>query len=278
MPIVAIGATEIDPEVFADRAAPVGRHGYCAMQWIEGPDLTATIEAGPLAAESAARLMATIAHRLAIGHAAGVAHLGLKPTSIKLTPSGPVLLDCRSVWGDLGDRRSGGRAMTAATCLAPEQKAAPKGAAAVDEDAPEPGPRSDVYALGVLLAALATGSLLPSDEALAEVDAPLAVIFHRAMARDPEARYASAFGLASALDAYLAPEASGTPHRAASRPAPPGRPRRRRAARQPGGSRPLATRQTTRRRVRQPQRPDNLARRFPARRRNEWRPADSRVH
>ena len=211
VPIVAIGATEIDPEVFADRAAPVGRHGYCAMQWIEGPDLTATIEAGPLAAESAARLMATIAHRLAIGHAAGVAHLGLKPTSIKLTPSGPVLLDCRSVWGDLGDRRSGGRAMTAATCLAPEQKAAPKGAAAVDEDAPEPGPRSDVYALGVLLAALATGSLLPSDEALAEVDAPLAVIFHRAMARDPEARYASAFGLASALDAYLAPEASGTP-------------------------------------------------------------------
>lgn len=213
VPIVAIGATEIDSDVFAGRPAPVGRHGYCAMEWVAGPDLTATIEAGPLSAEAAARLMATIAHRLAIGHAAGVAHLGLKPSNIKLTDAGPVLLDCRSIWGDLGDRRSGGRAMSAATCLAPEQKTAPKGAAPTDDDAPEPGPRSDVYALGVLLAALATGSLLPSDEALVEVDAPLAAIFQRAMSRHPEARYASAFGMASALDAYLAPEASGTPAR-----------------------------------------------------------------
>lgn len=215
VPIIAIGTATVDPAVFAGRPAPSGRHGYCAMAWIDGPPLTATIAAGPLTAERAARLAADLAHRVATLHSAGIAHLGLKPSNILMAEAGPVLVDCRTVWGDLGDRRGGARAMSAASYLAPEQKPLPN--QAPDAHTEPLGPRTDVYALGALLAALATGSHLPSDEALAEVDPFLRVIFERALNRDPELRFASAHGFASALEAYLAPDATGAVHAPPSR-------------------------------------------------------------
>lgn len=205
--VLGLGIATAPEEVFGGRPAFDGRHAWCATEWVTGTPLSETIAAGPLGSEKAAQLGSQIAHAVAEAHKRGFAHLGLKPGNVLVTGDGPVLVDCRTVWGELGDRRGGGRDGQAASYLAPEQKLLPGGKQPEDPV----GPRADVYALGALVAALATGSHLPSDGALAEVDAPLRVLCDRATSRDPELRFASAHGFAAALDNYLAPEASGSP-------------------------------------------------------------------
>lgn len=216
VPILAIGASEVDEAVFAGRPAAEGRHGFCVREWIPGRSLEETLAAGPLGSEAAARLGSQIAHRVAAAHAADVAHLRIKPSNVLLTSDGPLLLDCYTVWGELGDRRAGGRAMATACYLAPEQKPA-AGAGLYSRAEEAPGPRSDVFALGALIAALATGSELPSDAALAELDPELRAILERAQEREPGRRYAGALGLARALDQYVAPDATGGEAQAALR-------------------------------------------------------------
>ena len=211
VPILAIGASEVDDDVFAGRPAAEGRHGFCVREWVVGRSLEETLEAGALGSEAAARLGSRIAHRVAAAHAVDVAHLRIKPSNVLLTEDGPLLVDCFTVWGELGDRRAGGRAMATACYLAPEQKPAP-GAGLYSRTEEAPGPRSDVFALGVLIAALATGSALPSDAALDELDPELREILERAQEREPEHRYASALGLARALDLYVAPDAEANPN------------------------------------------------------------------
>jgi serine/threonine protein kinase len=118
------------------------------------------------------RLVARICEPVAFAHARGVIHRDLKPENVMVGELGTVLV---MDWGILGVGTPG--------YMAPELQSG--------ETA---GPRSDVYALGVLLAFLVAGETLPRR---------LRAIVERACAADPASRYADARELAQDLLRYL---------------------------------------------------------------------------
>lgn len=117
------------------------------------------------------RLFARICEPVAFAHANGVVHRDLKPENVMVGEFGAVLV---MDWGIVGVGTPG--------YMAPEQGRG-EGASA----------RSDVYALGAVLAFLIRG----------DVPRPLAAITARAMAGDPAARYADAQALADDVLRYL---------------------------------------------------------------------------
>lgn len=129
---------------------------FLAMEWVDGCDLAALLAGGPLPAEAAAFLMAEVARTLAYVHTARdadgrrleVVHRDLSPGNVLVSRGGDVKL------GDFGVAKARGRvARTEAgqlkgtlAYLAPEQV-----------DGGPVDPRTDVYAVGLLLFELVTG-------------------------------------------------------------------------------------------------------------------------
>lgn len=127
------------------------------------------------------RLFARICEPVAFSHANGVVHRDLKPENVMVGEFGAVLVM------DWGVARSGieDDRMIVGTpgYMAPEQ------ARGECVDA-----RSDVYALGAVLAFLVSGDAMPR---------PLAAVIARAMNGDPAGRYADAHALAEDVLRYL---------------------------------------------------------------------------
>lgn len=200
--------------------AGLSAHGvYIAMERLRGRDLRQALQAGwqPSPAE-AALLVRRVADALAYAHARGVVHCDIKPANIFLTRRDrPKVLD-------FGIARVAHRAALPALegviagsphHQAPEQLHD----GAIDA-------RTDIYALGTVMYELLTGrkafggdSLeqilhavshldpLPPHELRPTVPPELSAIAMRAMARDPDARYASAQEMALALRQWLAQQA-----------------------------------------------------------------------
>ena len=118
------------------------------------------------------RLFARICEPVAFAHANGVVHRDLKPENVMVGEFGVVLV---MDWGIAGVGTPG--------YMAPEQT---RGESA--------DPRSDVFALGAVLA-----FLLRSDA----ITRPLAAVIARARSADPAARYADAHALAEDVLRYL---------------------------------------------------------------------------
>jgi DNA-directed RNA polymerase specialized sigma24 family protein/tRNA A-37 threonylcarbamoyl transferase component Bud32 len=162
---------------------PDGGH-FLVMDLVDGSDL-ARQDRPPIG--EAVRWVAEAADAIEYAHRVGVVHCDLKPSNLLLGSDGHVLVSdfglARSLAG--GDAPHGGTA----GFMAPEQ---------LDPDG-RVSPRTDIYGLGAVLVAL-----IP--ERSPDVDA----LCRRCLAPDPEARYASAADLASALRELLA-----APHRLA---------------------------------------------------------------
>jgi serine/threonine-protein kinase len=156
---------------------PDGGH-FLVMDLVEGSDLAR--QPCPTVAE-ALRWVAEAADAIDYAHGIGIIHCDLKPSNLLLGADGRVLVS------DFGLARSldGGVAPHGGTpgFMAPEQC----------DRAGKVSSRTDIYGLGAVLRAL-----LP--ERSSEVDA----LCRRCLAPDPEARYASAAELASALRALRA--------------------------------------------------------------------------
>ena len=121
---------------------------YLVMELIEGETLDSRIARGPLPFAEAARCGAEIADALAEAHRVGIVHRDLKPQNVMLTRHGVKVLDFGIAKLATDDRLTRmGSIIGTAAYLAPEQLAG--------EPATE---RSDLYALGVVLHELATGS------------------------------------------------------------------------------------------------------------------------
>ncbi|MDH3300264.1 MAG: protein kinase [Acidimicrobiia bacterium] len=221
---------------------------YCiAMEYVEGRTLDDIIAAdGPLPPAEAARIAVEVAEALDAAHQQGLVHRDVKPGNIMITPSGKVKITdfgiARAARNDR-DLTEVGMIVGTASYLSPEQARG----AGVD-------PRSDLYALGVVLFEMVTGQRpFVGDSALAvaghHVSTPpprlrsirpslppaIDELVDRLLAKNPDDRYQSASGLvvdlrkiagASESDdqrtAVMVPDGiDGVDGRSSNRPAPP---------------------------------------------------------
>ncbi|WP_214407449.1 serine/threonine-protein kinase, partial [Pseudonocardia lacus] len=188
---------------------------FIDMPLVDGTDLGTLLgRDGPLAPERAVRIIEQVAHALAAAHRAGLVHRDVKPSNVLVTADGSehvYLIDfgvARDVDGTLLSS-SVGAVIGTPTYLAPER---------FEGDGDH---RGDVYALGCLLHEALTAEPPFSAEGLVGllhahrhappprpstrpgVPAALDAVVARAMAKDPDARFATATDLAVAARAAL---------------------------------------------------------------------------
>ncbi|HXF66596.1 MAG TPA: protein kinase [Burkholderiales bacterium] len=187
-----------------------GHVAYMAMEYLEGAELRSLLAGGrPLAPAQALDIAAQIATGLAYAHERGVVHRDVKPANIMLTRNGTVKI---TDFGIARMRSSGVRTQTGVVLgspryLSPEQVVGKRA-----------DPRSDIFALGVILYEMVTGrapftgedvsSIMfqilnfvpPSPGSLVPgVPEMLDFIVAKALAKPPEDRYADASELARDL-------------------------------------------------------------------------------
>ena len=193
---------------------------YLAMEFIEGRPLSDYVQKDKPAPH---RRVAAVVRKLALAleeaHQRKVIHRDLKPSNIMMNQRNePVIMDFglarRSRTIDARLTRNGDLLGTPAY-MPPEQ---------VKGDTQAMGPRSDIYSLGVILYELLTGRLPfdgqgmevigqvltqepePPSKHRPDLDPKLDAICRKAMAKNPDDRYATMTELATALMAYLQPQ------------------------------------------------------------------------
>ena len=188
-----------------------GRHAFLVMELVEGGTLRELLEErGPMPPHAVAAVLAPVLGGLAVAHRAGLVHRDVKPENVLISDDGDVKI------ADFGLVRAVAEAKITSTSvmlgtaayLSPEQVGTG-----------DAGPRSDVYAVGILAYELLTGATpFTGDNALAvayqrmdnDVPPPSAAIsgvpgrfddlVACATARDPDDRFADAQDMAAELD------------------------------------------------------------------------------
>jgi eukaryotic-like serine/threonine-protein kinase len=191
---------------------------YLVMERLLGEDLRRLLDReGRLPLRRALHLALDACRGLRAVHASGLVHRDLKPANLFVTrrDNGEELckiLDFGVAKVDASAATHQGTVIGTVRYMAPEQLT----------DGANVGPRGDVYAVGAILYECATGvpphaaenvqelmfnivnrDVEPATKLVGELPAELDRIFERALARDPERRFASAEDLASALEALL---------------------------------------------------------------------------
>jgi hypothetical protein len=182
------------------RLEDIGGDLFLATEFVAGQTLRQIAEYGPLGVSRALALTRDILRALAAAHAAGIVHRDLKPENVMVGANDSVKLV------DFGIARSERFAMTRVTSGgAPGTPAymAPEQLAGAEADS-----RTDLYAVGVILAELVSGQH-PGVPAQAPLPWQLQAIVDRALARSPAERFQSADDMLDAIDALNTP-ANGT--------------------------------------------------------------------
>ena len=196
------------------------------MELVEGEDLSRRLARGPIPLDEALPIARQIAEALEAAHERGIVHRDLKPANVKLRPDGTVkVLDfglAKAVAGnarmsDISDSPTvtavatrAGTVLGTAPYMSPEQA---KGRA-VDR-------RADLWAFGVVLYELLTGTPAFQGESVAEVlshvltqapdwallpadtPAPIRILLRRCLERNPARRLDSAVALRLEIDDVL---------------------------------------------------------------------------
>ncbi len=191
-------------------------HHFIEMEYVRGGRTLrdTLVHEGPLEPHRAATLARQIVQALGAAHDSGLVHRDIKPANVLLTPLGDAKLADFGLVRRLDELTQGGAPLAGTpTFMAPE----------LFQGTPA-SPRSDIYAVGVLLFYCLTGRLpvvadsvgqliqlhrtqpLPDiREHAPAVPEPLAEILARCLAKAPEDRYETAAGLAEALQDVISP-------------------------------------------------------------------------
>ena len=206
---------------------PRGGHPYLVMEYLAGEDLNQTLERlGPLPPDLALRIAVQACLGLAKAHEGGVVHRDIKPANIFLArqDAGQIwvkLLDFGIAKAKMEQFASREHAMLTQTgsivgsphYMSPEQAT---GAKTID-------PRTDIWSLGVvlyeslagrtpfaekdtlgsLIVAICSEPLPPLQQRAPWVPMEVAALVHRALERDPEARFRSVADMVTAMRALL---------------------------------------------------------------------------
>ena len=126
---------------------------FLVMEFVAGGTLESRLQSGPLALDDVRSIGAAIADALEDAHRQGVLHRDMKPGNVALTSDGrPKILDFGLALLTSGEAMTG-RLTQAGTVMGSLAYMAPEQLLGEDNDA-----RTDIYALGVTLFELATGS------------------------------------------------------------------------------------------------------------------------
>ncbi len=196
-----------------------GRHPYIVMEIVEGEDLKTIIRrAGPLPVDQALNLTRQICAGVGHAHRAGIVHCDLKPQNILVTREGQVKVT------DFGIARAFQGDETPAAPAEPESVVwgSPHYIAPEQVLGQRPTPATDIYSIGVTWYEMLTGvppfhDPDPTALALKHVrEEPLAVrslnprvppglelLVHKALAKDPAARYQNADQLGLVINTYI---------------------------------------------------------------------------
>ena len=185
-----------------------GRAFY-AMKLVRGLPLDA-LPASPAAERLT--IVERICEAVAFAHAHGVIHRDLKPQNVMVGPFGEVLV---MDWGVAKLGASDAESLGVEAMRAPDQRApstahgvilGTPGYMAPEQAAGTPGldARADVYAIGAILRDICHDAGGGIESSAAKSPRPLRAIIERAMAPDPDNRYATPADLARDLAAYRA--------------------------------------------------------------------------
>lgn len=188
---------------------------YIVMEYVAGRPLHEYRRATELCLAASVHIVAQVLDALQVAHAAGIVHRDIKPGNVLL------LADARVKLADFGIAKLQSAAVTGhGTMVGTPNYMAPEQFSGEAIDA-----RCDLYATGVLLFELITGQRPFSGQSDAELmyrvlkEAPpnpmelnpeippaLAACVLRALAKEPERRFADARAFAAALTASIAPK------------------------------------------------------------------------
>jgi serine/threonine protein kinase len=190
----------------------VGDRPFLVMELVDGRDLAAVLAGrGPLAPGEAARIADQMLAALGAAHARGLVHRDVKPGNVLLTRDGTAKLTDFGIAKAAADATGGltltGQVLGTPRYLAPEQAAGKRAT-----------PRSDLYAVGVVLYEMLAGEPPFTGDtamalALAHQQAPvpplaerrpglpeaLVATAERALEKDPARRFADADAMRAAL-------------------------------------------------------------------------------
>ncbi|HRI91062.1 MAG TPA: HDOD domain-containing protein [Accumulibacter sp.] len=189
---------------------------YLVFQHVPGRNLAEHLQlSGRLPAEKAIAIMQAILDAVAHAHAEGIIHRDLKPSNILIDDDGvPRVMDFGIASRAEGLASDGAPLSGTPAYMAPEYIAQRTS-----------NERTDVFSAGLVFYELLSGQrAVPGsniDEVIKRItstditlpaelnsalDERLVALLYRALARDPEGRYATAAQMRAALDDYLAPE------------------------------------------------------------------------
>lgn len=199
---------------------------FIVMRLLTGGSLAGKLADGPLALDAAAAVVARVAAALDVAHNRGVIHRDLKPGNILFDDHGSAFLS------DFGIAKTATATLdlTGTAIVGTPAYMSPEQARAIQEL----DRRSDVYSLGVVVYEMLAGALPyqamdPVGLLLAHANEPVPSLaarrpglpagcddlIRRAMAKNPDDRYATAGDLARELSALAAGPAPTPPHSSA---------------------------------------------------------------
>ena len=203
------------------------------MEFVEGESLARRLERGPLPAQEAAQIVLAILSALEAFHKKDIVHRDLKPENIVLSSGGTKLLDfgiARYMSPSIREASNATLTETDATLpgmfLGTPRYASPEQFRGLPVDG-----RADLFSLGAVFFEMLTGQTPFPGKSFAEIShavlhgslpalsgspaiSAMGRIVHRALAREPQNRYANAAAMAADVRATLLMEGIETAARA----------------------------------------------------------------